>query len=41
MKYKLCNIRINVTKYGVTFATKEVLTPPWLHHWNLHLVCWN
>jgi len=28
MKYKFCNIRINVTKYDVTFATKEgFLTP--------------
>jgi len=29
MKYKFCRIRINVTKYDVTFATKwGVLTPP-------------
>jgi len=28
MKYKFCSIHINVTKYDVTFATKEwVLTP--------------
>jgi len=27
MKYKFCSIRINVTKYDVTFATKGVLTP--------------
>jgi len=28
MKFKFCGIRINVTKYDVTFATKrEVLTP--------------
>jgi len=26
MKYKFCNIRINVTKYAVTFATKGDLT---------------
>jgi len=25
--YKFCNIRINVTKYDVTFATKGDLTP--------------
>jgi len=23
MKYKFCSIRINVTKYDITFATKE------------------
>jgi len=27
MKYKFCNIRINVIKYDVTCATKGVLTP--------------
>jgi len=35
MKYKFCNIRINVTKCDVTFVTKgRVLTPnlPWLRH---------
>jgi len=28
MKYKFCSIRINVTKYDITFATKEVLPHP-------------
>jgi len=27
MKYKFYSIRINVTKYDVTFATKGVLPP--------------
>jgi len=26
MKYKFCSIRINVTKYDVTFAIKGILT---------------
>jgi len=28
MKYKFCSIRINVTKYDVTFVTKGDPTPP-------------
>jgi len=28
MKYKFSSIRINVTKYDITFATNEVLNPP-------------
>jgi len=28
MKYEFCSIRVNVTKYDVTFATKEVFQPP-------------
>jgi len=28
MKYKFCSIRINVTKYDVTFATKRGSKPP-------------
>jgi len=34
--YKFCSIRINVTTYEVTFATKGVgnpNTPSWLSHW--------
>jgi len=29
MKYRFCSIRINVTKYYVTFATKGGLTTPY------------
>jgi len=38
MKYKFCSIRICVTEYDVTFATKgeitlnSLLPPPWLRH---------
>jgi len=35
MKYKFYSIRINVTKYDITFATKEGFNPktsPWLRH---------
>jgi len=28
MKYKFSSIRISVTKYDVTFATKSFYTPP-------------
>jgi len=28
MKYKFYSIRINVTKYDVTFSTKRELPPP-------------
>jgi len=28
MKYKFCGIRIDVTKYDVTFAAKEGSNPP-------------
>jgi len=27
MKYKFCSIRINATKYDITFVTKRGLTP--------------
>jgi len=27
MKYKFCSIRVNATKYDVTFATKGVSNP--------------
>jgi len=38
MKYKICSIRINVTKYDVTFATKlPQPSPTWLRHWLLEL----
>jgi len=34
MRYKFCGFRINVTNYGVTFATKGPPPSPWLSHWS-------
>jgi len=28
MKYRFCSIRINVTKYDITFVTKGAILPP-------------
>jgi len=37
MKHKFCSIRINVTKYDITFATKGRDPPPPLVSTPLHV----
>jgi len=38
MKCKFYNIRINVTKYDVRFATKGMGVSSWLRHWCSHTI---
>jgi len=38
MKYKFRSIRITITKYDVTFATKREFYPPGLRQWGAKLL---